>query len=155
MNEHENEDFEYTLAQVLELSSIEREYVARDTKSLELLEALASDWRADVRVAVAGNPYVTPEILEVLLDDRRNYVRAEAQRSLNLTKQQLNVLSRSHDPECRENVASHPNVSAVVLERLADDPDVYVKWAVIGNSKTPEEVSDRLLQERNQWLLEE
>lgn len=155
MQELEDGNYEYTLSEVLQLSSREREDVARDTKSLELLDSLADDWRADVREAVAKNPCVTPEILERLLDDRRNYVRAEAQRSSNLTKQQLNELSRSEDPECRENVASHANVSIVTLERLADDSDVYVKWAVMRNSRTPEEVRDRLRLEKEQSQFEE
>ena len=152
-NEFFNENEDYSLADIREWPTHRRTEVARQTESIEILDALASDWRADVREAVAENPATSPEILARLLQDRRSYVRAEAQRNQNLTKEQLNDLSRSTDPECRENVAEHPNVSMLVLERLADDRDVYVKWAVLRNSRTPEELRDRLLEEKEGWEL--
>ena len=104
------------LIRTLSLGGVElrRALGGNDSCPHEVLEYLASDIDAGVRVAVAGNP---------------NSGRVEIQK-----------LQTDDHPSVRAAVAGNPNSPTSILEQLATDSHVEVRAAVAGNPQSPERV---------------
>jgi len=103
--------------------------IATATKSVEVLEYLASDGSADVREAVADNSKTPQRTLETLSSDDIAAVRMA--------------------------VAEHTNIPMDRLSVLAKDPVNYVRWGVAHNEKTTSEVLASLLKDSDSYVADE
>ncbi len=87
-----------------------RRFVARNTRSVAILELLSRDESGEVRFGVAHNPHTPATLLE--------------------------RLSRDGDRGVRGRVARNPKTPAVVLEQLADE-DEWMRADVACNPSAP------------------
>lgn len=123
-----------------------REDMAKYSRTpASVLERLAQDSNASVRRAVARNSNTPASVLMCLAEDSDVLVRESlVDRSYRLKHD--SVLERlAEDPEVyvRVKVAKYgQTVSA--LERLAKDPEVFVRLAVAQNDRTPSSTLERL-----------
>ena len=103
--------------------------IASATKSVEVLERLASDGSIDVREAVADNLRTPIGTLDALSSDSASAVRMA--------------------------VAENANVSVSNLETLAQDPVNYVRWGVAHNEKTPSNVLELIIKDPDSYVSDE
>ncbi|HSE37068.1 MAG TPA: hypothetical protein VLG74_07185 [Blastocatellia bacterium] len=103
--------------------------IASATKSVEVLDRLASDGSIDVREAVADN--------------------------LRTPASTLNALSGDSASAVRMAVAENINASEANLEALAKDPVNYVRWGVAHNEKTPSSVLERVISDPDSYVSDE
>lgn len=61
----------------------------------------------------------------------------------------LDILSTHENRDIRWTVARNPNVSKIILKRLAEDKDDYIRYAIARNSNTPISVLEKLARDRN------
>jgi hypothetical protein len=103
--------------------------IASATKSVEVLDRLASDASIDVREAVADN--------------------------LRTPVNTLGTLSKDSASAVRMAVAENINVSEANLETLARDPVNYVRWGVAHNEKTPSRVLQLVISDPDSYVSDE
>ena len=110
----------------------------------ETLKRLAADHENHVRRAAAANPNQTEETLKHLAGDvdaavRRAAVRALVQRSVD-----IGDAVSDPDPDVRTVAAGASNLSAAVLDRLAEGPSAKVGRAVAANPTCPPQTLTRI-----------
>lgn len=105
--------------------------MAETTGYRDLYERLMADPEPRVRGACAWNPRVTPEDMEVLLQDRHRETRAMALDggSGTLTHEQALRAARDPSADVRWATLFRPGAPATVAEALADDSDETVRNA--------------------------
>lgn len=113
-----------------------RAWLASDTEvPIDLLERLAADPEAEVRLEVARNPATPLAVLETLASDPEPLVRVHAVDdgaafSNDRRAELWNRLLKDPDWRTRGLIAVAPGLPAGLLARLAEDPDQDVRRAV-------------------------
>ena len=121
------------------------------TTPISLLERLAVDESANVRLAVAENP-ATPAALRLALLERLAEIKGRKHDEIRLAvalnsatpPDALERLAGDTRPAVRQAVAIHPKTSIMVLKRLAEDKAWAVRSTVALNIATPPALLDRL-----------
>lgn len=99
----------------------------------EARESLSKDYSEIVRVGLASNPNMTPEILRALFDDVSPTVRKYVAGNENTDQTTLEVLSKDPEHAVRLSIAGNASTPLHVLERLAVDLDDAIRIAVSQN----------------------
>lgn len=115
----------------------------------------------NVRFIAATNPHITPEQLDLFVNDKSDFVRSGAARNRNLTRKHMEKLmqDRSHTVYC--SLAGNPAVDDDILLFLREEKDLDLAWLVM-NPNCPESIkrkvsregdwmSSRWLKITNQW----
>lgn len=99
----------------------------------DALNQLVRDYAEIVRVGMASNPNMTPEILRRLHDDVSPTVRKYVGGNENTDAMTLEVLSKDPERDVRLSVAGNASTPLHVLERLAIDRDEAIRIQVSKN----------------------
>ena len=100
----------------------------------EALDGLSKDYSEVVRVGLASNPNMTPEILRALLGDVSPTVRKYIGTNENTDETSLEILAKDPERDVRLSVAGNPSTALHVLERLAVDLDEAIRIEVGKNA---------------------
>ena len=74
-----------------------KRYIAKNTKSVKVLEEFSNDWDYDVRCGVANNMNCSVEVFEKLSKDSNYYVRCGVAWNKNCPVEILEKLSNNQD----------------------------------------------------------
>jgi hypothetical protein len=127
----------------LDLYMLSRAAVNSDTP-YSLLRELAKHCDARIRLAVAQNPSLSPDILEQLLSDSRLKVVHQALRHPHITLEDLNgspEFKNAKNWRLRVMIARNLQTSVDILLQLAEDDSAFVRYAVSRNPNTPQEIA--------------
>ena len=116
--------------------------------SPETLTLLAEDSAPEVRAAAAANPNQTESILKQLAGDTDATVHRAAMVALVQRSCDVGDAVCDPDPDVRACAARTPDLSAEVLDRLADDEAAKVRWAVAANPACSPQTLTRIW---NRW----
>jgi hypothetical protein len=122
---------------------LERKSLAQNTKTLEVLEELASDKDWEIRREVAHNKNTSAGILEKLASDDEWKIRYSVARNHNTPAMVVEKLCMDKEWRVREGVAWNEKTSVRVLEKLASDRR-EVRYAVLMNKNAPLELVKRI-----------
>ena len=95
----------------------------------QLQRHLAGDPDATVRVALAENSNARVETLEILAGDFGGAVITAVCDNPNTTASVIDTMARNEEPEVRAEAARHRLCSRETLQRLAEDPEDWVRDA--------------------------
>lgn len=98
----------------------------------------------DVVRSLAGNPSLTPTLLEILTQDPCRSVRLALICHPNLTPSLWKRLAGDSVILVRSAIAAHSSTPTATLEHLAQDEKVEVRRAVAENPNTPAPIRDSL-----------
>lgn len=87
---------------------------------------LSNDSSANVRGALAFNPYVNKDLMSKLSNDKDEFVRLKLAGNINCDKQILSKLSNDSSERVRYNVAQNTLTPANVLKQMLNDDDFNV-----------------------------
>lgn len=87
---------------------------------------LSNDNSANVRGALAFNPYVNKDVMNKLSNDKDEFVRLKLAGNINCDKQILSKLSNDPSERVRYNVAQNTLTPTNVLKQMLNDDDFNV-----------------------------
>jgi hypothetical protein len=129
--------------------TIRRDLTYNSNCTPDILRYLANDKDVEVKCGVAQNHKTTLDVLVALPNDVRIPFEAfvanrNTPEGVFIALESINgddfLVSKS---DCKD-FASHPNCSASILAKLADNDDVEVRTLVAQHSKTPDHVLEKL-----------
>jgi hypothetical protein len=130
-----------------------RMHVAGNLNSTqEMLSALANDEEVSVRVWVAVNSNTPFQILSSLISDKVVLIREKISERQDITENMLEILTKDEDATVRINVAKHPSTSFETLKLLMEDTDDKVRASVAENPKTSAEILDFLSKDKSYYV---
>jgi hypothetical protein len=110
--------------------------VFQERLSLQVLLDLSKDFVEIVRMGLAANPNMPPEVLQRLAADISVSVRKKAAGNLNTEPFILEVLSRDLRREVQLEVSGNPYTPLRVMEEFSLDSDEAFRVSVAGNKGT-------------------
>lgn len=125
----------------------------RTTNDIAYLKEQAENQTESVRIAVAGNPNTTSDILETLIHDKASLVRVVATQNKNCTENQLKEVSETDtDIAVLLGIAS-TTVYPEVLQILGVSKYENVRCNVAKNLHTTPEILNQLLNDSNLMVI--
>ncbi|UUO14356.1 hypothetical protein [Dolichospermum heterosporum] len=83
-------------------------------------------------------------LISLLLYDERKFFATSCQDKGFISEKWLNYLTKHKDYLVRKQVARHPNASIEILQKLANDNELYVRSEILDNYQIPTEILDKL-----------
>ena len=121
---------------------------ARSVAALRyLMQGLSKTEAADLRMHVAGEPEIEPEVLQTFARDENEGIRTVIASRRSTPTETLQQLARDKDLKVRSAVATNPSAPTEVLQILASDEDPKVRAVVSRNRSAPAEVLQILARE--------
>ena len=118
---------------------------ARSVAALRyLMQGLSKTEATDLRMHVAGEPEIEPEVLQTFARDENEGIRTVIASRRSTPTETLQQLARDKDLKVRSAVATNPSAPTEVLQILASDEDPKVRAVVARNRSTPTEVLEIL-----------
>ena len=115
-------------------STSQRRKLARTTKSIEILGALAKDRNYEIRAEVAKRDICPISILESLSKLKDTWVKASVAGNQNTPKAILNsIMINCSDDWVLERLATNPTLSFTQLKELSLNSNRNIQWGVMQN----------------------
>ena len=120
----------------------------------EILELIANDPNPEIRSYIIGHPNLTIELWQKLAKDDSPKVRKTIACLRKSPRQVLELLASDKDQEVLQYLASNPSTPVNVLETLAFDTSCDVLKAVAANKNTSIKLLGKLAQYENKQISE-
>jgi len=118
---------------------------ARSAAALRYLtQGLSKTEAADLKMHVAGEPEIEPEVLQILARDENEGIRTFIATRRSTPAEILQQLARDKDLKVRSAVAMNLSAPAEILQTLAGDEDPKIRVVVAANRSVPTEVLQTL-----------
>ena len=127
---------------------------ANENTSAETLRRFAQSWfDAETQAALCGNQNTPVDILERFVRSSFDIIREALATNPVITPELIDILSMDDSDDARAAIAGNPSTSRIVLERLSKDLAHYVKVAVAANQKCPGPVKKKSYEEATGLLV--
>jgi len=115
-----------------------RRKIARETKSMKVLEVLSKDKNYEVRAAVAKNSSTAVGTLLNLAKLKNEWVKQALAENPNTPKSVLDKLIKENDEYILASLAVNPSLTKQKLLRISQFEHRWVKWCVLKNQNIQE-----------------
>jgi hypothetical protein len=110
-----------------------RKKVARETKSMKILEVLSRDKNYDVRAEVAKNEHAAYGTLLYLGKLKYRWIKTALAGNKNTPKSILDAFAKSDDEYVLAELAKNISTTTKQLQKLSQAAHEWVKWSVLQN----------------------